>query len=417
MYSHSENTTENYTVSNLMPRVSLSRHAEASTGQRAGSTTATIAPPATGATELGGMFRVLDALRPDAAVDTVETTYRPALEHWADSDEDDDLPPEAERDDYWCEATGDRASVIGEFERADPVPVCAVDAGVVRLGETGSDAYVALRGSYVVEWRDGVTMPEAALYRSGPLRLPHGGTVQLQALHALGLSLGQADLYVRLDGAAYPVEVRGGAAGNQAHFPDRVRNAVERQIQMLAAGAMTGGILLLDGALSSFDTPPPFLEQLVQQAHAHGNSIIAVSKRSTLNIGGRPLGFWLDEVPYQPCHRALTTLFHRENAGRRTDRIMGRLFACRLSPLGRIYRVDVTPAPGLTDEEALNRFFSSVGVRGGYPDILIQAHALSMVTPPQALVLRAQLAQYGLTPAWDWGFGGAFGPFGGAHKS
>ena len=66
----------------------------------------------------------------------------------------------------------------------------------------------------------------------------------------------------------------------------------------------------------------------------------------------------------------------------------------------------------------LNRFYSSVGVRGGYPDILVQAHALSMPSRPRRrYVLRAQLAQYGLTPAWDWGFGGAFGPFGGAHKS
>lgn len=373
---------------------------------------------ATGATDLGGMFRVLDALRPDALVDTVETTYRPTLEQWADPDEAEDLPPEAERDDFWCDATGDRASVFGEFSHTDPVSVCAVDAGVIRLGETGSNAYVALRGSYVVEWRDGLTFPEAMLYRSGPLRLPHGGPDQIKALHALGLSLGQADLYVKLDDPmAVPVAVRGGAAGNQAHFPDRVRNAIERQIQVLAAGAMMGGILLLDGALSTFDTPPAFLERLVARAHAEGNSVIAISKRSTLNIKGRPLGFWLDEVPFRACYRALTTLFHEENAGRRTDRIMGRLFACRFSPLGRTYRVDVSPAPGLSDEEALSRLYASVGVRGGYPDILIQAHALSMVTPPQALLLRAQLAQYGLSPAWDWGFGGAFGPFGGAHKS
>ena len=96
---------------------------------------------------------------------------------------------------------------------------------------------------------------------------------------------------------------------------------------------------------------------------------------------------------------------------------MGRLFACRFSPLGRTYRVDVSPAPGLSDEEALSRLFASVGVRGGYPDILVQAHALSMITLPQALLLRAQLAQFGLSSAWDWGFGGAFGPFGGAHKN
>ena len=251
-----------------------------------------------------GCSRVLDALRPDAAVDTVETTYHPALEPWADSDEADDLPPEAERDDYWCEASGGQASVIGEFERTDPVPVCAVDAGVVRLGETGHNAYVALRGSYVVEYRDGRTMPEAALYRSGPLRLPHGGTDQLQALHALGLSLGQADLYVRLDGAACPVEVRGGAAGNQAHFPDRVRNAVERQIQWAAAGAMIGRHPA-PGRRALHLRHPTRFPGAARGAGARPRQLGGRGQQavSTLNIGGRfRSGIWLDEraVPRLP---------------------------------------------------------------------------------------------------------------------
>jgi len=388
-------------------------------GQRDGcmNTSANSVASKTSSADLSALFRVLDTLQPNESSGRLGTTiYRPSSDD-PPADDGESLPLEAEDDERWCDASGDRASSVGEFSQTEPVAVCAVDAGVVRLGETAQDAYIALRGSYVVEWRDGATMPEAILYRSGPLRLSHGGIDQLQALHALGLSLGQADLYVRLDGAAYPVTVRGGAAGNQSHFPDRVRNAIERQIQVLAAGAMTGGVLLLDGALSTFDTPPAFLERLVARAHADGNSVIAISKRSTLNIKGRPLGFWLDEVPYRACYRALTTLFYEENAGRRTDRIMGRLFACRFSPLGRTYRVDVSPAPGLSDEEALSRLFASVGVRGGYPDILVQAHALSMITPPQALLLRAQLAQFGLSSAWDWGFGGAFGPFGGAHKN
>lgn len=220
-----------------------------------------------------------------------------------------------------------------------------------------------------MSWSDGATMPDAVLYRSGPLRLPHGGPDQLQALHVLGLSLGQEDLYVRMgDGTAGPIAVRGGAAGNQAHFPDRVRNAVERQIQWTAASTVTGGVLLLDGALSTFDTPPAFLERLVARAHDRGNSVIAISKRSTLNIKGLPLAYWLDGVPCRACYRALSVPFHQENAGRRTDRIMGRLFACRFSPLGQTFRLDLSPAPGLSDEEALSRLFSSIRVRGGYPE-------------------------------------------------
>ena len=403
-------------ATNFAPQISPPLSAEEAASQQEDKPTTPSDAVMGEAADLGAMFRVLDALQPDAAEDTAGKTYRPSFDPWPDGDED--LPPEAEENGEWCAASGGRVSVIGEFERAAPVPVCAVDAGIVRLGETGQDAYIALRGSYVLDKQGARTPTEAMLFRSGLLCLPHGGPDQVQALHALGLSLGQADLYVKMDGQmAVPVAVRGSAAGNQAHFPDRIRNAIERQIQLLAAGAVTEGLLLLDGALSTFDTPPAFLERLVARAHEQGNSIIAVSKRSTLNIGGRPLGFWLEEVPYRACYRALTTLFHQKNAGRRSDRITGRLFACRFSPLGRTYRMDVAPAPGLTDEEALSQFFSSVGVRGGYPDILVQAHALSSITPPQALVLRAQLTQFGLTPAWDWGFGGAFGPFGGAHKS
>lgn len=113
--------------------------------------------PVTEADGLGELVRVLDALQPGAVEgDEEATTYRPAPDcgpddHSADGGEAESLPPEAADENYWHDAAGDQASMAGEFYRTAPVPVCAVDAGVVRLGETGQDAYVALRGSYVVE--------------------------------------------------------------------------------------------------------------------------------------------------------------------------------------------------------------------------------------------------------------------------
>ncbi len=122
-------------ATNFAPQISPPLSAEEAASQQEDKPTTPSDAVMGEAADLGAMFRVLDALQPDAAEDTAGKTYRPSFDPWPDGDED--LPPEAEENGEWCAASGGRVSVIGEFERAAPVPVCAVDAGIVRLGKPG----------------------------------------------------------------------------------------------------------------------------------------------------------------------------------------------------------------------------------------------------------------------------------------
>jgi hypothetical protein len=173
--------------------------------------------------------------------------------------------------------------------------------------------------------------------------------------------------------------------------------------------------VLFDGALTlrTIDTPSRYLEDLARLASAKGNAIVAISKQSMLQVRGRPLPFCLDDVPGKPCYRLLTGLMKSDEA----ERILGNIYAIRLSSLGPTFRMDVKPVEGQADAEAINMAFSSSLMRGGYPDILVRAHAHSYFTSPDVLQLQAQAsAKYALTPRPEPSLTGIFAPFAGRFK-
>lgn len=93
------------------------------------------------------------------------------------------------------------------------------------------------------------------------------------------------------------------------------------------------------------------------------------------------------------------------------------MYAARFSVLGPAFRMDVKPVKGQSDDEAIGQFYSSSLMRGGYPDILVRAHAHSYFTSPDVIQLQAQAnAKYGLTPKRDIELTGIFAPFGGRYK-
>jgi hypothetical protein len=96
---------------------------------------------------------------------------------------------------------------------------------------------------------------------------------------------------------------------------------------------------------------------------------------------------------------------------------MGNAYAARYSPLGPTFRMDVKPAAGVSDDEALSLFYSNVLMRGGYPDILVRAHTHSYFTGPHVVELQALAgAKYRLVPQPEIDLSGIFGPFGGRFK-
>ncbi|MDX2159892.1 MAG: hypothetical protein SF162_01070 [bacterium] len=294
--------------------------------------------------------------------------------------------------------------------RFQPVPLTAVDTGLIRLGETEDGLIIALRGTIISVTN---SHPVLNLYRTGPIYLRN--TDKAAILHILGTQLGKPDMFVELDDKNIPIRVKSGVADNVQAYSDRFRNWFERVLQKLAIRSIQNGIVLLDGALTTntYDTPTVFFESLRDSANEYGNAVVAISKQSRLQVQNRAVRFWLSESAYQVCYRRLTDMM----SDGMKQRIMGATYAIRFSPMGLTYRVDVKPVAGQREEEVIETLFASCLMRGGYPDVLVQAHAHSYFTSPHVAELEAQCgAKYALRAEAEADLGGIFGPFGGRFK-
>jgi hypothetical protein len=344
-------------------------------------------------------------------------SYRPVS---AEEIVDDSLPlDDVPFDDYdtseagWAEyEAGD--TEIHDFQLAHGAPIVAIDCGIARLGETENGLVIALRAA-IIKIQNGQS--EISLFRTGPMYLHN--LHKLELLYQMGRHLGKLDHFVEVDETdpanPRPRRVKSGVAHDSQKYADRFRNWFERLTQRIAATKIENGTVLLDGALTlrTIDTPDIFLENLATSCSQRGNALIAVSKQSLLQVQGRPLRFWLDDAPNRPCYRCLTPLMRREES----ERVLGNAYAARFSALGPTFRMDVMAVDGQTDGEAINRFFSSAMMRGGYPDILVRAHTHSYFTSPDVIQLQAQAgARYRLVPRGEVDLSGIFGPFGGRFK-
>jgi hypothetical protein len=349
---------------------------------------------------------------------------------------DDTLPPEAPLElefrpqQLELSYPADEEAPVSDFRLTGFVPVAAVDCGIARLGETENGLVIALRATVVIDIPTGCRIQ---LFRTGPIYLHNLKKAEL--LLRVGMHLGRPDLFVEL---AQPEEeaeleesigrkdvgpfgepvverVRPGVADDSHKYGDRFRNWLERLVQRVAASSIQNGIVLLDGALTlrTIDTPQEYLEDLADEASSNGNALIAVSKQSMLQIRGRPLPFWLNDVPQRACYRLLSNVMAKEA----NERVLGNAYAVRFSPLGHTFRMDVRAVDGQTDDEAIYRAYSSLMMRSGYPDILVRAHAHSYFTSPDVIQLQAQANRiYDLVPQPEASLTGIFAPFGGRFK-
>jgi hypothetical protein len=361
--------------------------------------------------ELEELFTLLDSVAPRRAT----VRYR-NVEEGETLDDSRDSTEEVESGDDLLVWTPDNVDTpITAFQGTTAGDLAAVDCGIVRLGETENGLVIALRCALVVDSAHGSTV---RTYRTGSIYLHNDHKPQI--LYTMGRHLGKPDLFVEVDNSdperPRPVSVKAGVADDSHQFGDRFRNWLERLVQRHAVVSIQNGTVLFDGALTlrTRDTPSSFLEGLASSAALNGNSIVAVSKQSRLQINNRPLQFWLDDVPDVACYRWLTPALNREG---REERTLGQAYAARFSPLGPVFRMDIKQQVGQTCDDAIGRFFASTQMRSGYPDILVRAHAYSYFTPPDVIQLQAAAgARFSLVPRSDINLTSIFAPFGGRFK-
>lgn len=294
------------------------------------------------------------------------------------------------------------------FNGTSVATVCAVDCGMATLGSTEHGVVVACRAASTTDAPGGWS--GADLARTGPIHLRMSNKGEI--LHRLGADLGEPTFYVTLHGDGARPVAKPTVAATPKLLADRLRAYAERLMQAHALSQLPpGAVLLLDGAMTkrSRDTPTAWWTFLANTAAERGVSLVAISKQSEMVIGDRPVAFWLSD--HGPGYRCLTHRLRAEQPAR-ADRILGNLYAIRWGVGGPALRLDVLPAGGRDDRGALDAVAASVSMRGGMPEPLVRAHALTYITRPAFSVLQADaVVSHNLNPAQDerlgaavWGF-------------
>jgi len=296
------------------------------------------------------------------------------------------------------EREAEEVLTISELGKGQPleglpeeVSLVAVDSSSLHLGETDEGLAVAVRVSIVKQAGNTVTTE-----KFGPF-VAHLTPKNTRTIYnSLRACLGQTDE------AQSPALYK---------MPDRIRNLVERIAQRYACTLVSGGIILLDGALTrSMDTPRGIFETLFEAAQANSNSIVAISKhtRLWLTSGKRLIDIFkgvenptLVEIPFDLIKT-------------KVDDLLGTVHVVKFTADGFTFRVDVKAHSG-DCREKIRIVKAATNFRYGYPEILCRAHINAFFTPVEGISLQGMFAErhtLEVLPSFDLRTY-VFGPFGG----
>lgn len=259
------------------------------------------------------------------------------------------------------------------------VPVAAVDSSVAILGESDVGVFAAFKC--------------AVVYNDG--RPPETFNYVVHITEAARLA------YVKLREllSSSPFRAQPPACSlDRLIF--RYMNVIERLAQQYACTQVRNGIVLWDGALTrTKETGIDVFRESIGLAEEHGNSVVAVSKKTRLRLAaGEKLTAVLE---------GREGAFAIEVGDLLPDNIkgdlMGKVYVVKFTADGFPFRVDVAPKEG-DCLSALRRLISSVGFVHGYPEPLAQAHMQAYFTREDITALQAYVRdRYSLreTDAFD----------------
>jgi hypothetical protein len=281
---------------------------------------------------------------------------------------------------------------VGDFEyfrRFDhAVPLVAIDAGVIDLGVTRTGFALAFKAAVVAQDVDGTHF----VAKVGPRTKFITQENRAELLRFIGSGLLKEDMFVNLDAGGLSVK-KGATEPNQ--FKDRIRNYLERMLQLDVVQQLAGGILLVDGALTlrTYNTPEVFMDRLGKEAAKKNSELVGVSKKSRLTVDGVSISALLDGDPPDSGFRMINAV---DSVGPDSDaasRNLGTPFAVRFAPAGFTFRVDVTRQSLLPDEQAvLAALFANTQMTLGYPNLLRLSHIHSAFTKDEIVSLQVAAA-------------------------
>jgi hypothetical protein len=295
--------------------------------------------------------------------------------------------------------------LLGPFEPFQPRPgsrpIAAIDAGVVDLGLSRTGFALALKAAIVRQDRAGYL----AVVTVGPRVKFVAPDNRAELLHYVGLHLSEEEFFVTRNERGGLQVKKGATEPNQ--FKDRLRNFIERMLQLHELRQLQGGVLLIDGALTlrTYNTPQRFMEALGDTARKGNSDVVGVSKKSRLTVGGVHLGALLDEDGPDAGYREIVRADSASSDAESMRRNLGIPFVARFAPGGYTFRVDVARQSLLVDERAvLGALYANTQMTLGYPNLLRLAHIHAAFTKAEIIALQAQAAhdyQVHLRPSED----------------
>lgn len=188
-------------------------------------------------------------------------------------------------------------SRLGEFVEligSDiPIPMAAIDVGVIDLGMTRTGFALAFKGAAIFQGIDGILN----VIKVGPRVKFITPDNRAQILRFIGRELMDENIFVDVSPDGTLTIKSGAREPNQ--FKDRIRNYIERMLQVDILQHLQNGILLIDGTLTlrTFNTPEVFMENLGREARRRNSDIVGVSKKSRVTVGGVHISALLDDDP------------------------------------------------------------------------------------------------------------------------
>jgi hypothetical protein len=304
-------------------------------------------------------------------------------------------PSDINLTDYFVSTTkgdGEEVAFVSEDEQekwteAHPIvakypvdsQVVAIDSTSVTLGQLPDGLVGAVRASIIIK-PAGKT--GHSLERYGPYLVP--------------VTNQNKDLIYR---ATYKAVYR---KETNIHAPDcfktldRLRNLLERHIQLEVAKHYRDSLILIDGSLigGTVADHRVVMRKIVADSASNENAIVAISKSTglTLQQTKRNILSLLEGV-HGPCYVEGI----KDHITQNKERYLGDIYVAKLTPLGEPFRVDIpenTPVPH-------SEIFTQVaGLAGdyGYPEELRLAHMTCVLSSIEIVELQsAAIVLHGLT--------------------
>lgn len=243
--------------------------------------------------------------------------------------------------------------------------VIGIDTSTIRIGELEDGSLCALRGAVVA-----LEGNHYKYTRYGPL-LFSLSTPMMDHIPNLGINVftGVSNVEIMLR---------------------RVRNSLERWLQLSVAESTSAGLILIDGSLTTGtpDNPTEEVKHLLDVARRSRNQVIAISKNTQLRIHDKSITALLESN----SKRCLLDVDNRirQQFPEHPIQFLGRVFVGKLARSGFPFRIDIDRK--ISTEECISGIKQLTGtdiVDQGYPETLRVAHILSTFTASDVLAIQS----------------------------